>query len=189
MDEKILLTLLKQGEEKAFDRIFEKYAREIYFFSLDLTKSDQQAEEIVQDVMLKVWETRSSIDTDRNFTGYLLTIAKNIIYNSFKRKLIERRFAERSDPPESPESIEQKLIQDDLRKLLLSGIENLTTLRREVVLMKVDGYTNDEIAAKLSISKKSVENHLFKACRQLRVDLGNFRDVFRLFLSLTLPPL
>lgn len=126
-DEKRLLSALKNGDIRAFDAIFRKYASKLYFFSFDKTHNEAEAEEIVQETFMKVWETRAAIDPGLNFGNYLITIAKNKIYNTFRRRLVERKYSEAAVSPEiHGGDVEQELYTEDLRRLLLRGIDGLS---------------------------------------------------------------
>lgn len=185
MNERQLLASLKKGDETAFDAIFKKYASDVYYFSFDMMRNEAEAEEIVQETFLKVWEVRRTVDPDLNFSKFLITIAKNKIYNSYRRKVIERKYGRAVDASlNSAANIEQELYLEDLRKLLLKGIDRLLPQQREVLTLKSQGLGNDEISEKLGIPKKTVENHLYKAYRQLRGDMNEFREIIPFMIPL-----
>lgn len=175
MDERQLLQLLRAGDQGAFDAIFRKYAPDLHRFSLSKSCDVQQAEEIVQETFMKVWELRRQIDPDRNFASWLITIAKHKIYNSFRRRILEIKW-DRVVAQTDTATVEGQLQLDDLRRLLLGGIDRLATRQREILILKSQGMSNDEIAEQLSIPKKAVENNIYKAYRQLRIDLESFKD-------------
>lgn len=180
MEERQLLGALKRGDKQAFDAIFKQYASKLYYFSFELTRSEAEAEEIVQETFLKIWENRKAIDPERHFNSYLITIAKNKIYNSFRRKVVERKYWQANGIPaevSSDVNAEQELYLEDLRRLLLEGIERLSPQQQEILVLKSRGFNNGEIAEKLGVNKKTVENHVFKAYRQLRNDLSEYREV------------
>lgn len=176
MDERRLLKSLREGDQSAFDAIFRKYAPELHRFSLSKSCDARQAEEIVQETFMKVWELRRQIDPDRNFASWLITIAKHKIYNSFRRRVLEIKWNMAAAEQVDTATVEGQLQLDDLRRLLLGGIDRLAPRQREILLLKSQGMSNDEIAEQLSIPKKVVENNIYKAYRQLRIDLEGFKD-------------
>lgn len=186
MDDKRIIELLNKGDESAFDAVFKKYSPDVYYFSLDLMKSKPDAEEVLQETFLKVWETRKTIDPELNFRYYLITIAKNKIYNIFRRRIIALRYnkivaaAEDSALP----YVENDLYIEDMQKLLLGAVGRLTPHQKEVMTLKSMGLSNDEIAERLGVAKKTIEYHLGKAYKQLRSDLDIFRDILGLLLPL-----
>lgn len=185
MDEKSLIAALKTGDRRSFDAIFNKYASDIFYFSLDLTKNENEAGDILQETFIKLWESRHGIDPDRSIRNYLISIAKNRIFDILKHRVIEKKYilARTSNPVGSPE-VETTLHLNDLRDQLLTGFNRLTSQQREILTLKSDGMGNDEIAALLGISKRTVENHLSNAYRQLRSELHHLKDIFNLIISL-----
>ena len=151
-DECTLLKQFKSGEREAFDRLFKMYAPQLGYFCLRLVRQED-AEEIVQETFIKLWETRDKIKVELNFNTYITTIAKNLIYDMFRKKLVEQRYYQKF----------QSLIQEQLEQ------------QREVMMLKCKGFNNDEIAELLGISKRTVEAHLNKAYKKLRQDLGEVR--------------
>lgn len=185
MDEKSLIASLKTGDRRSFDAIFNKYASDIFYFSLDLTKNENEAGDILQETFIRLWESRHGIDPDRSLRNYLISIAKNRIFDILKHRVIEKKYilGRMSNQAGVPE-IENALHLDDLRNQLLASFNRLTAQQREILTLKSDGMGNDEIATLLGISKRTVENHLSNAYRQLRSDLQHLRDVFSLVIPL-----
>ena len=159
-DECTLLKQFKSGEREAFDRLFKMYAPQLGYFCLRLVRQED-AEEIVQETFIKLWETRDKIKVELNFNTYITTIAKNLIYDMFRKKLVEQRYYQKF----------QSLIQEQL------AVENELFRKnlQEVMMLKCKGFNNDEIAELLGISKRTVEAHLNKAYKKLRQDLGEVR--------------
>lgn len=185
MDDKPLLTALKKGDEKAFDALFAKYAANLYYFSLDMVGDKAGAEEVLQETFLRVWEKRETIDPEHNFRNYLFSIAKNLIYDALRRKLVTLKYHKTVGSPSfgMPET-DDALDADEIRKLLLAEIDKLPVHQRQVLKLKGEGMSNEEIAQALGISKRTVEYHLGKAYKQLRSDLAHLKDVMHLVLPL-----
>ena len=80
-DDKFLVFQLKMGNEKAFNRLYDKYLLDVYHFALSLLKSKDHAMEVVQEVFIKIWVSRNLIDENKNFKSFLLTITKNLSLN------------------------------------------------------------------------------------------------------------
>lgn len=186
MEEKKLLESLKRGDEKAFDAIFRRYGDDLFYFSLDMMHDQAEAEEILQETFLRVWEGRKAIDPERNFRNYLISIAKNLMYNVFRRRLVARKYELAANAPLSSSETEKVLHLKDLQSLLLAGIDRLAPHQREVLVLKSQGLSNEEIASALNITRKTVEYHLAKAYKQLRTDLHNLKEDFRSVMPLIL---
>lgn len=178
MNEVELLRALQRGDPAAFDAIFRKWAPVLLRFALSKTRNDHEAENIVQESFATVWERHASIDPAANFGGWLMTVARNKIYNIFRRRVLELKFGSRREPPASGEAeVEHDLFVEDLRRALFEGVERLAPLHREILLLKADGWDNAAIAERLGMTKKTLENHIYKAFRRLRTDLSDFRDL------------
>ena len=146
--------------------------------------SKEDAENIVQDVFLKLWETRKKIDPSQNFGMYTMTIARNLIYDMFRRKLVSSRYVLKLQPLlEESVSTWDELNSRDRSKFMLCCIERLPKQQREVMLLKIKDFDNEEIAKLLGLSKRTVETHLNKAYKKLRIDLEEIR-FYLFYLSL-----
>ena len=80
---------LIEGDERAFVMLYNKYHRNIYYSALKMTQSEELAQDVTQDVFLKIWENRASIDFNQNFAAYINVICRNIIFNLFKKATLE----------------------------------------------------------------------------------------------------
>ena len=165
----LLLILLKKGNRKAFNVLFEKYSPKLYFYTLKTFKNRIDAEEIVQDTFLKIWETAHRIDEHKHFNTYLISIAKHLICDRLRHKAVEQKYSRYMSHFSSEfYSIEDKLESKNLKESLLADIENLPSQQKEVLLLKSKGYDNNEIATYLNLSKRTVETHINRAFKFLR---------------------
>lgn len=82
-DEKDLLVQLKQDSEAAFEELYKLYSTRLFGNLLKLVKSENDAQEILQDVFIKIWDNRQQIDADKSFRSYLFKIAENKVYDLF----------------------------------------------------------------------------------------------------------
>ncbi len=177
-DDILLLPLLRKGDMKAFDALFRKHAPKLLRFSISLTGNRDDAEEIVQETFLKVWEQRGAIDETRRFDAYIAVIARNAIYDRFRRKLTERKYSERiGEALYRYVSDENDLHIKELRSIMLKSFDRLSPQQREILILKSKGFGNDEIATMLGISKRTVEAHLNKAYAALRTELRAIKDI------------
>ncbi len=185
MDEKTLIALLKSGDRVAFGAVFEKYAARLYRFSFHFFRNEADAEEIVQETFLKIWETRERIDVQQHFNTYLITIAKHQIYDVIKHKFVEQKHHQRIfENSLTSYSIEDDFVLQNLMELLLSCIEQLPPQQREVMLLRNKGLNNQEIAEKLDLSVRTVETHVSHALKILRTYFMKNREIATLLLTL-----
>ena len=85
-----LIGRLKQNDKEAFNLLFYMYAEKLFKFSLTFFNEETEAEEIVQEVFLKIWLKRKTISDPSTFNAYIYTIAKNLIFNNLKKIFIKR---------------------------------------------------------------------------------------------------
>ena len=170
--DKVLLTSLQKGDREAFNALFIKYSPKVYFFCLKYFKNQVEAEEIVQDVFLRIWETRNKIDVTKPFNTYLIAIAKHIIFDAIRRQAVKRRFTLYLQESSSGSyDLGHELDEKNLREYLLMTIGQLPLQQRSILLLKSNGYNNSEIARRLRLSKRTVETHVNRALKYLRLQL------------------
>lgn len=176
--EQQLISLLRNGSQFAFERLFENYSQKLYRFSLSYLKSETEAEEIVQDVFLKLWENREKLRNETSFQSYLFTIAFNDIHKHFNKKARDERY--RTEILDSL-SDENPMIETnpDFEALVIkleSLIEQMPERRKEIFRKrKKEAKSVKDIAREMSISPKTVENQITEAMNFLKKEFGNDR--------------
>ena len=171
-----LVHRIKYGEKNAYQKLFERYAPKIYQFSLSYLKNEADAEELVQDVFLKIWEKREILDSSQNIKAYIFKIAVNTIYDFIRRKNIESAFNDfaKVNFNKSSNDTWDTIIYEEMQVTLNELITKMPEQRRRIFrLSKTKGLTNDEIAKKLNLSKRTVENQLYRAILFLKEHLKN----------------
>jgi RNA polymerase sigma-70 factor (ECF subfamily) len=170
-----LVVLLKASDYDAFSDIFTMYCKQVYAFCCkSLLRED--AEEIVQNVFMAVWENRHKVDTQYSFPSYLFSIAKYQIYNAIRQKVAQRVFMEKylQQPDNSSEIPEE---YDDfipgLKTKMKNAIRQLPDRQREIFVMsRIYQLTYKDIAEKLGISENTVDT-------SIRRSLNTLRETFR----------
>lgn len=182
---------IKNGEKYAFRELFERYSPKIFRFALNYLKNDADAEELVQNVFLIIWEKRELIDSTQNVKAYIFKIAVNSIYDHFRRKNIERAFSDYAtlNFTQSSEFTWHQVILDDVEANLKKMVCKLPEQRRKIFLMsKKSGLTNDEIALQLNLSRRTVENQLYRAISYLKAHFKDELLLTLLFYNLVTQP-
>lgn len=178
--EKLLIKELIAGNEKAFRRLYDAYCNDIYAYSLCLLKSEAYAEEILQDVFLKVWIKREGLDASLSFKSYLFTIARNMAFNFLKKaandvKLREEIFY-RSQKSYNP--TDQKIREADLENIKREAIALLPPRRRLIFEMsRNDGKSYEDIGKELGISISTVKSQMNKALKTIHDFLLDNREL------------
>ncbi len=157
---------LKCGSRQAFNHLYELYADKVYFVSCRMHMQQEDAQEIVQEVFLTLWEQRASLNENLSLNAYLLTITRNKIL-TYQRKKAAQLFREISwqkNQPACSKNTEDGLLFKDMENHTLRFIENLSPRKKEIFLLsRRKGLSNDEIADHLNLSKRTVENNLYQA--------------------------
>ena len=169
---KDLLVLLRDGDPIAFHRIYHRYCKRLYGFVLRYVKQEEEAEGIVQEVFLKIWESRSKIDVYASFEAFLFTVAYNQTISLLRKKVNEKKYLEhlrsRSKFKQAPGIIEEVHFRE-LTEKVKSLLGDLTPRQQEIfILSRQQGLKHTEIAKQLGISVNTVKNHLVAALSYLR---------------------
>ena len=170
-DLKLLVAQLKEGSKQAFECLYREHSKALLANIRYLVKDKEVASEILQDVYLKIWESRSSIDLDRSYKGFLYTVARNMIYDYLRKLALDerRRLVLISKTLEVYTHVEERLILKEHEKLLSEALSQLSLQCRKVyTLSKFEGKSHQEISQLLNISLATVNNHMVKSNRQIR---------------------
>jgi RNA polymerase sigma-70 factor (ECF subfamily) len=158
-----LLIKVSQGDENAFRALMHRWYEPLAGFIFKLTRSEENLEEIVQDVFFKIWITRESLAEVKSFKHYLLIIGRNHALNVMKKVLRERKLRRSFQTEWNPvrEDDEAALLYKKANSLIDEAIDSLPRRRKEVYLLsRHERFTYQEIAEKLNISRESVKTHL-----------------------------
>lgn len=173
-----LLSLFKPGQPSGelsraeFKSLFDQYFKPIRNFIYYRCGDVDMAEDLTQDVFVKLWETRNRIDR-KTVKAYLYTIALNMTINQMKRRQLHFRFLKSGSEDRDFDTPEKLLEIEEYRTKLEEVISSLPEGGREVFLMnRLDDLTYNEIAERLRLSVKAVEKRMSKVLRILRDKLG-----------------
>lgn len=174
-----LLQGLAQGDVNAFEEIFNTYWKPLFSTAFSKLQDRAEAEEIVQSIFSALWEQREKLEIE-NLSAYLHGAVKNRILNSIRAKVTEKKYWEyyKRFIPSVQNSTENTVVFDDLQEGLEAAVSHLPEKSRRVFqLSRFEGRTNHEIAKLLKISEKSIEYHLTKSLRELRIHMKDYITV------------
>ena len=170
-----VLFRLKQGDESAFDAVYWKYNSCVFNFIYSLLYDKSLAEDLTQNVFLKIWEKRATIDPELGFDAYLFAIARNLVYKETEKRLESEQltFTFEGRARETDSLTEENIDAESLREYIDALIEQLPLSRKQIFLLsRRQHLSNKEIADRLSVSEKTVETQIYRALRFIKQKLS-----------------
>ena len=166
-----LLIKVSTGDQKAFTELFERHQTLVYDFSIKLTRSKIQAEEIVQNVFIRIWLNRATIVNIENFGAYLNRATRNHSYTVLKKLAAQsnREVKLTEQVVVGGANAEHLVLYNDSAKILKTVVDTLPPQRKLVYeLCHEQGLKYEEVAAKLNISSGTVHTHMKLALKTIR---------------------
>jgi RNA polymerase sigma-70 factor (family 1) len=157
--------------ELMFSEIFRQHEHKLYTLALKLTKSDQLAKDIIQDVFLKLWDQRNLISSIINIEAWLYRVTENKIIDFLRKASADNRLKEKiwSQLQQIVNESEQYLAAKEYNQIILKAIDQLPPQRKLIYqLNKENGMNYREIAHELHLSKHTVKNQLSTAVRSVK---------------------
>ena len=174
-NQQFILSELQKGNERAFDIIFKQYYKSLCQFSYSFIKDQNIAENLVQEVFIKLWEKRENIANIDNFLSYLMGMVRNQSIDFLRKEKIDSKIYNKLQPEKSENTTEEQVSRNEFEEKLLKSIMNLPERCRIAIEMsRFDGFSNKEIAQKMEISVKGVEALIGRSLKLLRSELYEF---------------
>jgi RNA polymerase sigma-70 factor (family 1) len=187
MPEKQLISDLKAGSHRAFDSIYRLYAKRLYAYCLQYCKQAEDAEEIVEDVFVRLWTSRKNIRQEESLESLLFIMSRHLVINAYRRRLNSPEYEEFIDFRHSAGS-EDAALQveyDEFVARLHRALRTLpATQQRVVKLSRMGGMGNKDIARELNLSEQTVKNQLSLGLKALREKLGYVSPLLELLFLL-----
>jgi RNA polymerase sigma-70 factor (ECF subfamily) len=185
-----LIKLLKKGDIAAFDAIYNKYCHKLHQFVFMYLKQEEDAEEVVQEVFIKIWESREKVDVYLSFESFLFTIAYNSTMSLLRKRVSEtksREYLKSLQKIETEEKVIDEIQYNELNNKVQSLLEQLSPRQSEIYLLsREEGLSHKEIAIKLNISESTVNNHLVTILKFLKSNIDSSLFINSLFIFLFL---
>ncbi len=169
-----LLLMVSAGDEKAFRQIYEQYWNRIYTMALLYFKSPVAAQDMVQEVFLKVWVNRSELPAIASFGAWLRIIARNFLISSLRKKTTQYVWGmeDNGTVPDQASSADEQLVMKETAGLIRRAIEQLPPQQQKIYRMsREEGLKLTEVAAALDLSHNTVREHMSKALKNIRLYL------------------
>lgn len=166
----------------AFQQLFDAYGKRIFHFASSYFDDPMDAEEIVQEVFLKVWSRRTKLSDQKSLDAYLFTIAKNGILNTIRKAKSEQVYLTWAElNPGRSVLLEEEINFIELTKAYHEAVEQLSPKRKRVfILSREQNLTYAEIASAMNISSRTVENQMSAAltCIKKHLSASGFSGLF-----------
>ncbi|HRE51601.1 MAG TPA: RNA polymerase sigma-70 factor [Flavitalea sp.] len=177
-NENELLQRVSEGDETAFRTLYDHYRKKIYALGYFLTKSENSAQELVQDVFLKIWEKRRQLREIDYFNAWMRTIARNTAINYLRSRAMEKLGLDRLQTHESSNCFTENDVADREYSLLLqAAVRQLPPQQQKVyVLHRQQGICHEAIAKELHISVLTSKKYMKLALRSIRLFLERRMD-------------
>ncbi|MEI3796564.1 RNA polymerase sigma-70 factor, ECF subfamily [Chitinophaga ginsengisegetis] len=180
-DEKELLLLVAEGNEKAFGELIARHAGLLHVFLLKITRDPASVEELIQDTFLRIWMAREWLGQVNNFKPYMFTISRNLAVNLLRKsvrvRLQHSQWAAEttSEADENPDEWKWKLFDE--------AIERLPPQQKKVWIMaRRDGKKYQQIADELGLSRESVKKYLQFASAAINRYISEHPEMYALFI-------
>ncbi|WP_167615602.1 RNA polymerase sigma factor [Maribellus sediminis] len=174
---KELIDQLRNDDQVAFYLIYDRYFKRLYSFVFRYIKIEADADEIVQEVFVKIWESRHKIQNYSSFESLLFTIAYNTTITLLRKRAREKKYMEQvsamqqvNNAPDVIDEIHYRELNEKVKGL----INELSPRQREIFLLsREEGLGHEQIAQKLGISVNTVKKHVSNALEFLKSGMGN----------------
>ena len=173
-----LLSCLKESDKNSFRDLFSKYHQSLFNFVLYRLKDEVIADDIVQETFLRVWKHRNSIKPNQSFFSYIAKISNNLCMDYFRHENVKLRHQEhipqltQSGADNPAIQYESKILEDKIHSIVNNSLPK--KCREIFILSRVNGLANKEIAELLEVSRRTVENQLYRALKVLRSKLKDY---------------
>ncbi|OCX51709.1 hypothetical protein BEL04_16980 [Mucilaginibacter sp. PPCGB 2223] len=171
-----LLGLVRNDSMEAFEELYNRYWKSLYSFAYKRVRSKEISEELVQEFLTNLWAGRKTLVIKTSFEGYIYTAVRNLVFNYIAKETRRKAYGHFLElfKIDTDNSTEETINTRDLQQNIEKGLNDLPEKCRSVFeLSRRENKSNKEIAIELGISEKTVESHLTKAIKRLRVTLNS----------------
>ncbi|RAV30844.1 RNA polymerase sigma factor [Sinomicrobium soli] len=173
-----MVKAIKRGDQAAFERFFVLMRKKVYYFVFSYAKSEYVADEIVQEVFIRIWQKRDKIKP-ATFHTLIFIMARNLTFNHL-RDTMRREVAKEelwNGITEQYDQIETQLFYKEYCKVIAGIVDKLPQQKKKIYrLSRQEGRSNAEIAEMLGITPKTVKNHLWKIMEAIKAGVRPFTE-------------
>lgn len=172
-NEQYLKSRIARGDKEAFSLVFKKYYGKVFRFILSMVKQESVAEDLSQDIFVKLWGRRRKLPAISSIDNYLFIVARNRTLDYFRSASRKKECLDLSEDIllsiASRDSSFERIDDQSLINAVRMAVNSLPPKRRDIFMMsRFDGMSNDEIAVLMGVTRKTVENQLTLASSQIK---------------------
>lgn len=185
LTESELLSMMRDGNSKAFDEVYERYWLKLYVEAFKRLRSEDDAKDLVQDLFITLWARKQTLVVNKSLGAYLYTSIKHRVLNFIAANAVKGDYIDSLSVTiaDYDNSSYERIISDDLQLFIDQRIDNLSPRVKEVYLLsRNENLSVKEIAAKLNVSDQTVKNQLTKALKDLRISISDISPTLSILL-------
>ncbi|MEI3420892.1 MAG: sigma-70 family RNA polymerase sigma factor [Butyricimonas faecihominis] len=167
-----------------FKAMFNMFYPRAYTFTLKLLRDEVVSADITQEAFLYMWEKAYRFPDLLSFKSYLYSCLKNKTLNYIRDHKVERNMEELEDVFVDEVSMDHLVIKHELKARILEEINKLSDVKRDIMLLRMEGYSYDEISKELSLSINTVKTHKKQAYKELKVSLSEYKQCLLVLIPL-----
>lgn len=179
-DDTGLVRLISLGNKQAFEEIYERYHRQLFYLAMKYLKSKSLSEDAVQDVFVKLWQKRGELDPDKSVKGFLFISLKNHVLNMIRNRKskILSEVELKEDQHLTGNDVMDEVLYKEYEHIVNLGLAELPDRKRKVFELKAfNGFSNSEIAELLLISINTVKVQYYHGSQFIRAYLKKHADI------------
>ena len=180
----LLKTAVVKGDETAFARLYDQLWSKLYSTTYNYVRDKAVASELVQEVFVKLWIKRSTLEQVKDITAFAMHTVKFAVYDHFDKKAVEQRYLQVAirNSAKTHNDTHQQIEYEETLRAIKEEIGNLPATTQKVFrLSRFHQFSNEEIAKILKVSVKTVEYHITQSLKQLRLRIGNLLSVLLIY--------
>ena len=186
LEDKNLMLLVAEGDREAFTCLYHRYFYYLFTLAMRYIKDESEAEDVLQQVFIKLWQMRDSGLIKDNVRGYLFAMTRNSIMNYVrdKNRLLQRNYRLSQEISEEEQDIWVMADKQDLISEMKKAIDGLPPQQKRVANLRCEGLSNQEIASRLHLSLNTVNSHYTKGLKALKTALGALMSLTLIYFGL-----
>ena len=171
-------------DTQIFKAIFNMFYPRAYTFTLKLLRDEVISADITQEAFLYMWEKAYRFPDMMSFKSYLYSCLKNKTLNYIRDHKVERNMEELKDVFVDDILVDHLIIEHELKARILEEINKLSDVKRYIMLLRMEGYSYEEISEELSLSINTVKTHKKQAYKDLKLHLSDYNQCLLVLISL-----